>query len=264
MALLRQILKPLYLYFTDADYRCWLRVKKECASKKEKSVTIFFEGYIAEGNNGDSFLYQYEEIIRRKSYDFIPDNNSPVIWVCGANIGLEVLHFTSRFSGARIRAYEPDPQLYSILKGNIDRNDFTAEAFNAAVCDFNGEIAFASDGKLGGKTGVGSMKVKAVRLKDELSAVQCIDLLIMDIEGAESSVLTDCRNELNKVKNLFVEWHSSENEKQNLPELLQLLSDCGFRYRLNNNLGVSPFENPVTENGFDAMVEIYAVRTSKP
>lgn len=263
MALLRQIFKPLYLYFTDSDYRCWLRVKSECASKKEKSVTIFFEGYVAEGNNGESYLYQYEEIIRRKCYDFNPDNNSPVIWVCGANIGLEVLHFKSKYAGARIRAYEPDPQLHAILKSNIDRNEFNAEAINAAVSDFNGEITFAADGKLGGKTGAGTMKVKAVRLKDELSVVQNIDLLIMDIEGAESSVLADCRNELSKVKNLFVEWHSSENEKQNLPELLQLLSDCGFRYRLNNNLGVSPFENPVTENGFDAMVEIYAVRTSK-
>lgn len=264
MALLRQIFKPLYLYFTDPDYRCWLRVKKECATNRDRSITIFFEGYVAEGNNGDAFLNQYEEIIRRKSYDFKPDNNAPVIWVCGANIGLEVLHFSSRYSGARIRAYEPDPQLYSILKSNIDRNDFTAEAFNAAVSDFNGEIAFAADGKLGGKTGTGSKKVKAVRLKEELITAQSIDLLIMDIEGAESAVLSDCRNELSKVKNLFVEWHSPENEKQNLPELLQLLSDCGFRYRLNNNLGVSPFENPVTENGFDAMVEIYAVRTSKP
>jgi FkbM family methyltransferase len=264
LALLRQIFKPLYLYFTDADYRCWLRVKKECASKKEKSVTVFFEGYLAEGNNGESFLHQYEEIIRRKSYDFNPDNNSPVIWICGANIGLEVLHFNSKYADARIRAYEPDPQLHSILKSNIDRNDFKAQAINAAVSDFNGEIPFAADGKLGGKTGIGSMNVKAVRLKEELSGVQSIDLLIMDIEGAESSVLADCRNEICKVKNLFVEWHSPVNEKQNLSQLLQLLSDCGFHYRLNNNLGVSPFLNPVTENGFDAMVEIYAVRTSKP
>lgn len=261
MELLRQIIKPIYLYFTDGEYRCWIRVKRECKSKRSNPVEIFFEGYVAEGNNGEALFHQYEEIIRRKCYDFKSTSDSPVIWICGANIGLEMLHFNSRYASAKITAYEADGELYKVLKSNAERNEINAELINAAVADYNGEISFQSDGKLGGKTGAGTQKVKAVRLKDELKNAPSIDLLIIDIEGAEFAVLNDCRNELSKVKSLFVEWHSPLNEEQNLPALLQLLTDAGFRYRLNNNLGNSPFENPVIENGFDAMVEIYAVRS---
>ena len=59
-----------------------------------------------------------------------------------------------------------------------------------------------------------------------------------------------------------MEWHSAEHSPQQLSELLSILKQSGFRYRLNNNLGTGPFVEPVVENGFDAMVEIYATRAT--
>jgi FkbM family methyltransferase len=261
VGLLRQMLKPLYKYLREPEYRAYLRVQQHCRHKSGKHVTIWLDGYVVEGNDGPALLHQYEEIVQRRSFDFKTANASPVIFCCGANIGLEVLHLEQLYPGARIKAYEPDPQLFAVLKSNIERNESRAEAFNVALSTSNGKIFFQPDGKLGGKVGAGPLEVEAKRLRDILAGEQHIDLLIMDIEGAENNVLPDCADQLAKVDALFVEWHSPENSPQDLSAILDLLKAAGFRYRLNNNLGNEPFVNAVSENGFDAMVEIYATRT---
>lgn len=261
MGLIRQMLKPLYRYLREPEYRAYLRVQKHCRHKSGKHVTIWLDGYVVEGNDGPALLHQYEEIVQRRSFDFKAKNESPVIYCCGANIGLEVLHLERLHPGARIKAYEPDPQLFAVLKSNIERNESRAEAFNIALSNSNGKLSFQPDGKLGGKIGSGPLVVEAKRLRDILAEEQHIDVLIMDIEGAENVVLPDCADQLSKVDMLFVEWHSPENSRQELNVILDLLTKSGFRYRLNNNSGTAPFVNAVSENGFDAMVEIYATRT---
>ncbi len=261
MGLLRQMLKPLYKYLREPEYRAYLRVQQDCRHKEGKHATIWLNGFVVEGNDGPSLLHQYEEIIQRRSFDFKPKNESPVIYCCGANIGLEVLHLEQIYPNARIKAFEPDPELFAVLKSNIERNDSRAEAFNVALSTANGKLSFQPDGKLGGKIGSGPLEVEAKRLRDIMAEEQSIDLLIMDIEGAENLVLPDCADQLSKVDTLFVEWHSAENSDQELSVILELLKKSGFRYRLNNNLGNEPFVNAVSENGFDAMVEIYATRT---
>ena len=260
MGLLRQMLKPLYRYFRDPEYRTYLRVQKRCRHEKGKHVTIRLDGYVVEGNDGPSLLHQYEEIVRRKSFDFQPGTDAPVIYCCGANIGLEVLHLKQFFPNAKIKAFEPDPDLFAVLERNVERNNSGAEVYNVALHTTDGTLKFQPDGKLGGKIGFGPMEVQCKRLRTLLAQESRIDLLIMDIEGAENEVLPDCADQLHKVENLFVEWHSAENAPQQLSELLNLLKLSGFRYRLNNNIGVEPFVRALPENGFDAMVEIYATR----
>ncbi len=263
MGLLRQALKPCYLFWKYPEYRAYLRVQRVCRKASNRSVTVWLNGFVIEGNDGPSLLHQYEEIIRRKSFDFTTSTEQPVIYCCGANIGLEVMHLEQLYPQAKIKAYEPDIELFSVLISNIERNESKAVAVNAAVYTSAGQLQFASDGKLGGKLGEGLASVQTIRLRDELAKETHIDLLIMDIEGCETEVLKDCSDQLSKVGSIFVEWHSDQNKVQSLQEVLQLLQSAGFRYRLNNNLGEAPFLNPVVENGFDAMVEIYATRAPK-
>jgi hypothetical protein len=132
------------------------------------------------------------------------------------------------------------------------------EIISAAAWNEEGNVTFEPDGALGGKAGAGTIKVPSVRLAYHLNKEPHIDLLLIDIEGAEIAVLADCKEQLAKVEHLFVEWHSAVKDKQNLDELLLLLTACGFRYRLNNKLPDAPFVHRIVEGGFDAMVEIYA------
>lgn len=261
MELFRQVLKPLLQYFRDPDYREYLQVKRKCRGKEGKQVVVKIDTCRIEGNDGPSLLYQYEEIIRRKSFDINTRNNSPVIYCCGANIGIEVTRLARQFPNAIIKAFEPDAELFSLLKSNTNRNGLRVELYNAALSTADGTVSFQPDGKLGGKIGSGNREVKTIRLRELIAKEESIDLLIMDIEGAENAVVPDIEDQLYKVKHFFLEWHGAMGNEQNLDRILQLLNRNGFRYRLNNNLGVAPFQHVEPENGFDAMVEIYAIRS---
>lgn len=262
LQLFREIFKPAAFYLKKADYREWLSVKSACRNKKAgEPVTARIGDYKISGNDAPSFLYQYEEIFVNRSFDTDFGRKDPLIFCCGVNIGLEIFFFKKKYPGCRIVAFEADPGIAAVLKKNVVQNNLQLVEIHAvAVWTENGEINFEPDGALGGKTGAGKTKVPCERLAFCLNMQEKIDLLIMDIEGAELPVLLDCKEQLLKVENLFVEWHGKTGEEQNLGELLELLNSCGFRYRLNNKLPVAPFINRVVENGFDSMVEIYAQR----
>ncbi len=260
--LFREIFKPLYQYMRSAEYREWIYVKSHCNKKKSGTpVTLKISGYTISGQDASSFLHQYNEIFVDRAFDVHFGKNNPTIYCCGANIGLEIFFFKKHYPECKIVAYEADPEISKIVSRNVSENNISnVEIISAAVWMENGTLDFQPDGALGGKAGVGNASVKSVRLSDQLKSENKIDLLILDIEGAELKVLQDCKNELKKVDHLFVEWHGKENEQQDLTELLGLLAQSGFRYRLNNKLPKAPFHNRIVESGFDAMVEIYADR----
>jgi FkbM family methyltransferase len=258
--LFREILKPAVSYLGKAEYREWISVKSACRKKLPGTpVTLNIAGFTVSGPDAHSFLHQYEEIFVRRAFDIEFKRKDPVIFCCGANIGLEIFFFKKRFPECRIKAFEADPKIAAVLAKNVAGNKLSnVEVVQAAAWDEEGKIQFAPDGALGGKAGTGPEQVPSVRLAYHLNEEPHIDLLLIDIEGAEITVLKDCKEMLSKVDSLFVEWHSPEKEKQNLGELLALLTDAGFRYRLNNKLPEAPFIHHLIEGGFDAMVEIYA------
>lgn len=262
LRLFRELLKLTRNYFRDERFRESLRVKAACRNiPAGQPVSVPVAGFTVKSDNASALLHQYEEIFTRRSFDVDFGKNDPLIYCCGANIGLEILFFKKQFPAARIRAFEADPAIAKLLAENVTANGLQDVAVIAAAAwKENGTLSFRPDGALGGKTGEGTASVPAVRLADELAKEPGIDLLIMDIEGAELDVLRDCSGQMGKISRLFVEWHGNENRPQDLPALLKILSDAGFRYRLDNKLPEAPFRNRAVENGFDAMVEIYATR----
>ena len=46
-------------------------------------------------------------------------------------------------------------------------------------------------------------------------------MLKIDIEGAEFEVLDDCKNHLNNIENIFIEYHSSNKKPQQLHDILE-------------------------------------------
>lgn len=264
LQLIRENLKTARNYFSGAAYREALRIKRICRVTPERTpFTTSIAGYTVHVHDSASLHHQYESIFTDACYAFHSDKKEPVIYCCGANMGLELLFWKKQFPGSRIVAFEADAAIFKVLKQNVNGNALqNITLHNAAVWTENGQITFAPDGQQGGKAGEGTTPVNAVALHELLAAETEIDFLLIDIEGAELPVLQSCRNQLHKVKHLFVEWHGPANAPQQLPELLELLASCGFRYRLQNKLPRAPFNNPVTENGFDAMTDIFAERTT--
>ena len=204
----------------------------------------------------------FDEIYRFRAR--CPD---PKIIDCGANVGLSVIYFKHLYPAARITAFEPDPRIFGVLEDNLRRFGFEHVTLHReAVWKEAGELHFVPDGGFGGRTETrgnapaSATPVRAVRLRDFLA--EPVDLLKVDIEGAEAVVIADCRDRLVNVERLFVEYHGRRDEPQQLGTLLDHVREAGFRYQIKDAVGVAhPFVPEERGGGvFDLQLNIFASR----
>ena len=91
-------------------------------------------------------------------------------------------------------------------------------------------------------------------------------MLKIDIEGAEIEVIKDCRDVLNKANNIFIEFHSFINRRQELDVILQILSANNFRYFMKQPMDRKiPFINKTNKNypEIDLQLNIFAYKIDK-
>lgn len=193
--------------------------------------------------DSSSFMAIYTEVFQKQIYKYQSNKSKPVIYDCGANIGLSVIYFKIKFPNAELHAFEPDPMIFNILKSNLAPYNFSDLILHEnAVWKSNEELSFLAQGGSSGKISKeeSTFKVKGIRLKEWLN--QEIDFLKMDIEGVEFEVLKDCKDELKMVRNLFIEYHAFENEEQYLDEILSIVKVAGFKYFIQHETSSnSPF-----------------------
>lgn len=213
-----------------------------------------------------SVAYQLKEYLEDGRMNFISSIASPVIYDCGANVGISILYYKNIYPNARIIAFEPDPKVFKCLQQNLEINHISqVDLINKAVWINNDGIDFGSEGADGGSIFFENNKIRlpSIRLKELLVKENRIDLLKLDIEGAETNVLNDCKDELNKINYLFVEYHSWKNQPQQLDQLLNNLSESGFRYYLHSigeNLK-QPFIQSESSLKMDIQLDIHAINT---
>lgn len=194
---------------------------------------------------------QWDDLFVRQALRFDFKGSSPRIIDCGANIGLSSLYFKRLYPGARIKAYEADPDIHAILSENLRRNGASdVDCVNAAVWIQNGRINFLCEGadsgtltELAGDLNGTDRSVPSVRLRDIL-AEENVDLLKIDIEGAEREVLMDCASVLGNVRAMLLDLHDFAPRQRNIPAILNLLEQEGFMYTLDE-LRLLPWRPPV-------------------
>lgn len=198
---------------------------------------------------------QWDDIFVRRSLAFAASADAPRILDCGANVGLASLFFKRLFPDARVTAYEADPALHAMLVENLASNGASdVEARQAAVWTLNGSVMFRSEGAdsgaidaLAAATVTGTpVTVPSVRLANLLD--EGIDLLKLDIEGAEAAVLDDARGRLANVSAMLVDVHEFDPDRRTLPRILDIIAEAGFEYTIAN-LTPLPWRNPVAATG---------------
>ena len=200
--------------------------------------TLELEGRLIRYADLHSFYHQSYQLFGQALYDFTPKSHAPYIVDCGAHIGLASLFFKTRHPTATISAFEADPEIFSMLQSNI--NSFGLQGVTChqkAVWTHNDGVTFTQEsddsGSIASSGGTkNTVSVPSVRLKDVLLE-RPVDLLKVDIEGAEFESLTDAGDALRNVKALIVEVHLLE-PSQKLHPLLQTLDQYGFRYVLHD------------------------------
>jgi FkbM family methyltransferase len=268
VSLLKEIMRPLYYFLKNKNLREFYRLLDKYGSY-ERFISVNnlrFLNYKIDVPDLPSFIWQFKEIFVDEIYKFDASNSriTPLIYDCGANIGMSVLYFKTMFPNAKIIAFEADPKICKYLRENLKKNGINnVDVIEGAVWINNDEVEFNSEGVDGGSIyGKGNIKkVKSVRLKELLEKEKEIDLLKIDIEGAEYEVLMDCRDSLRNVRNIFVEYHSWNNKEQKLGEILKVLEENIFRYYLKTvNDRKWPFIKQEEDQSMDLQINIWGYR----
>ena len=147
----------------------------------------------------------------------------------GGNIGLFGVYALERWRVRELRSYEPDPANAALLRATIDANDDGGcwTLVRAAVSNEDGAASFeagllsesriaaaghvAGDGAgvgCAGRSGAGAGAAARIEVAVvDLFAQPPVDLLKIDIEGAEWAILTDPRLASHPARAIVLEWH---------------------------------------------------------
>ena len=196
-------------------------------------------GFTVEGSSYELLLNLFKEIFLAEPYAFDPETATPLIIDGGANIGMAVVYFKKHFPQARILAFEPSPEAFHLLARNVAANNLRGvELHNVALAPEAGELPFYLDGLNGSlrpyAAGVRSLQVPARRLADFMKPTETLDLLKLDVEGAEPGILADLAQTglLSNFRQVIVEYHYpiGTAESPQLAKCLQRFGEHGFAY----------------------------------
>jgi len=157
----------------------------------------------------------------------------------GANMGFMTGYFGARWS--KVTAFEPTPNIFECLSKNCTRPNIDLK--NLALSDFNGEVLFAVSGRSEINQIISDpkvlkkhwhhIKVPAATL-DSLN-LQNIDMIKIDVEGHELSVVRGAEQTIRSQKPLIAIEISFENKildkqiSRNHDQALELLKDWGYK-----------------------------------
>ncbi len=213
--------------------------REALAAERFRPGCLDLDGYRIHYDDLLSLYMEYKHIFAWGIYDFRPQTAEPLVLDCGSHIGLSVLRFKRLAPAGRVIAFEPDAGVRSLLQRNIDDNGLAGvQVVPAAVAGQRGMSCFVADGADGGRLALegsappSSHSVRTVLLSDYLD--EPVELLKLNIEGAEWEVLREAAHKLHRVRHLVVEYHGFPECGQHLHGILALLDACGFRYLLHH------------------------------
>jgi FkbM family methyltransferase len=169
------------------------------------------------------------------------------IVIVGASNGEEIPRLHRSYPNARFLCFEPSPKSYRELAQKF-REDFIATR-EMALSDRSGaatfyELPLGGNGSLlrpdaeqwsdftqSDDNEVASFQVSVSTLDREAAELKKIDLLWMDVQGAEGNVLRGATETLRRVSAVFLEIaliHSPYEGTLLFPELQSMLRGCGF------------------------------------
>lgn len=149
----------------------------------------------------------------------------------GANIGRYTILLAPKYQ--QVIAIEPEPNNMIALKRNVQEVGSRNITFvQCAVSNINGNIELFLGPHTGSHTIVSSpygrsIKVPAKALDNLLSCEESVDLIKLDVEGAEWKVLTGVTAIMGRIRSWVIELHDLERRE----ELESLMHSFGYECR---------------------------------
>lgn len=187
----------------------------------------------------------YNEVFEELEYDIDVNNDAPLIFDCGAHIGVASVFFATKYPDSKIVAFEPNPSSVVYFRHN------TAKYLESKQIELH-QVA------LGGKKAIvqihptqeagsllasthfnysgPSVPVQCHTLSSYLKDHAKIDLIKVDVEGAEWVIIQELidSNSLGKIDNLIIEFHELPEESGKTDSFVTLISSHGFNHKIRS------------------------------
>ena len=203
--------------------------RSEVVSISFKSGTLGFHALVPPS----SFWTAVKDVLIHEAYESSEGlrlselAKDAIVVDAGSFVGLYALK-ASAFAG-KVIAIEPNLRSYSILKSNLESNSIdNVDARNLALWMTRGTVNFVNAETNSHVAENGSTEVISITLEELVHELGRIDLLKMDIEGAEYDVLlgTECGT-LRRIAKIVLEVHEeTPAQRQKRQLLLKHLKDC--------------------------------------
>ncbi|MFD9225943.1 FkbM family methyltransferase [Streptomyces sp. NPDC060064] len=195
-------------------------------------ITVGSQSMQVAFRRNQSDIYTLREVFLEGIYDFPYHKYVPKVRTIvdlGANIGLAALSLAAQHPSARVLCVEPVDENVKVLKINRDLNGFDIEVSKTAVDAVPGEVTLfpnewwssstitpdvagarqGNAGRMEQPLALKSQRIRAITI-DELSkehGIDEIDVMKMDIEGAEANIMAGNLDWLDRVGVLIIEIH---------------------------------------------------------
>jgi FkbM family methyltransferase len=201
---------------------------------------------------GTSDVWAVHEIFLRHDYRLpaFKPGRAPVVIDIGGNIGLFSTYVARSYPESQIFAYEPEPANFRMLCVNLEANGLAGRvtAVQKAVSDtLLSVFLHLNSSNVGGHSLIlqlgdtNHIQVPATTLQEivEQNGLSSIDLIKLDCEGSEYSILYSCPPAiLAKIKHLIIEFHDLESAspRDNGRALAEFLQSSGFSVQVKRSL----------------------------
>lgn len=153
----------------------------------------------------------------------------------GANIGLATLYFASRYPTSRLFAVEPNPENYVLLNVNLQRLSARGrcQTLNAAIWQREAVLA-AKPLPSPDRYNCFSVRellpeehcstpIKGMPMTDLVAAsgFTTVDILKVDVEGAEIQLFRGNLDWLERVRALLIEFHDESRQKSDFDAIMR-------------------------------------------
>lgn len=214
---------------------------------------------------GPDYLMGLNEIFVDNNYNQTLSENAFII-DCGSHIGMSIIFFKSICPSSRIIGFEPDAMNYDLLMKNMSYHHLkNVKIINKAVWTSNTTLNFDMEASMSShiiESSENGTKVETCRLSDYLD--EKVDFLKIDIEGAEYEVLKDIAPKLKYVSKLFVEYHGTFQQNNELVEMLDILVKNNFRFYIKETgpIYAQPFTGIKGDSLYDLQLNIFCINNN--
>jgi len=209
-----RLLKYIYRFGIFSGFKAFISTNKKSGNISVRIPAVKYPIWL---RTKTSDIPTFEQIFISQEYDIkIPITPENII-DCGANIGLATVYLKNRYPSAKVISIEPDNGNFAMLQKNTS-------VYSDIHCLKNGVWNKSADLDVVDKLGLGeswALMVDEVKEKNENSIrsvtiseimqqfnLKEIDLLKIDIEGAEKELFSDNYEDwLPKTKVLYIELH---------------------------------------------------------